>query len=277
MASAALVAALAEALRRDGLDIVAPLSLEWYNASVADAPASRVPPAGGGVGGAALVVVVGNSRALWPRFVAACAADARLLAGADPLEAYLEAAVAAAVAAAVSSCAAELLPPPPRVFWSHRPLAPGGAHLAVQRMAAAAGLAYLDSGSHLSLHPLAGPWFSLRAALVFDCVTHAAPRPPPPACPLGTAQLAAARAALAAAIAAAGDVRGEDAWRRWLAVRDAVAGNHPERYCEEQIEYHYTGRRAPLEAAVVRQRAAEAARRAGGGDARLEDCGDGVG
>jgi hypothetical protein len=34
----------------------------------------------------------------------------------------------------------------------------------------AVGLAHLDAASHLCLHPKYGPWFSLRALLVFDGV-----------------------------------------------------------------------------------------------------------
>lgn len=34
----------------------------------------------------------------------------------------------------------------------------------------AIGLAHLDAASHLCLHPKYGPWFSLRALLVFDGV-----------------------------------------------------------------------------------------------------------
>ena len=36
--------------------------------------------------------------------------------------------------------------------------------------AQAIGLAHLDAASHLCLHPKYGPWFSLRALLVFDGV-----------------------------------------------------------------------------------------------------------
>ncbi len=40
----------------------------------------------------------------------------------------------------------------------------------------AVGLAHLDAASHLCLHPKYGPWFSLRALLVFDGVPfHGAP------------------------------------------------------------------------------------------------------
>ena len=60
--------------------------------------------------------------------------------------------------------------PSPRCYWSHR-RAPGMAsHVAMQRLAHAAGIAFLDEASHLSLHPKYGPWFSMRCLLVFDGV-----------------------------------------------------------------------------------------------------------
>lgn len=79
----------------------------------------------------------------------------------------------------------------PRVLWSNQRTGelegaePG--FVAVQRMAHAAGLAYLDQESHLCLHPRLGPWFALRAVVLFDDLPwEAAPRPavlPSPLCP----------------------------------------------------------------------------------------------
>lgn len=61
---------------------------------------------------------------------------------------------------------------PVRLFYGHEPGA-GGAprYVALQRAAAAGGLAHLD-GSHLCLHHKFGPWFTLRATLVFDAVEY---------------------------------------------------------------------------------------------------------
>ena len=51
--------------------------------------------------------------------------------------------------------------------------------MAIQRMAQAAGLAYMDPNSHLCLHPKFGPWIALRCALVFDGKQYAGPRKAP--------------------------------------------------------------------------------------------------
>ena len=42
----------------------------------------------------------------------------------------------------------------------------------MQTLAEVAGLAYTHPYSHLSLHPRYGPWFALRAVLVFDNVKY---------------------------------------------------------------------------------------------------------
>jgi hypothetical protein len=77
-----------------------------------------------------------------------------------------------------------------RIYWSHRrtddlvagpgaQLGPAGAseHVAFQRMAHHAGLAYLDESSHLCLHPRFGPWFSLRCVVIFDNIPWGKPQP----------------------------------------------------------------------------------------------------
>ena len=74
-----------------------------------------------------------------------------------------------------------------RIFWGHREADAvlGGACLELQRMAAAAGVSYWDPDSYLSLHPKYGPWFALRAVIVFDGVEYLGAAWPCPAlcCP----------------------------------------------------------------------------------------------
>jgi hypothetical protein len=62
------------ALAKKGLDIVTPLRLQWYN-DIAPESAPITPGTGDTFGPNALVVLVGNSRELWPRFLAAHSAD----------------------------------------------------------------------------------------------------------------------------------------------------------------------------------------------------------
>lgn len=155
-------------------------------------------------------ILVGNTRALWPRFIAAVAADPTLAADPDPLDRYAERALARF----------------PRVYFAHR--AYDGAYLPFQRLAAAAGLGTL-SATHLVIHPIYGPWFALRAVILDD----EAPPPlvaAPRACTCGEP----CTAAFARAAAAPAD------WCAWLAVRDACPIGRAWRYDDTQLAYHYT-------------------------------------
>lgn len=164
-------------------------------------------------------ILIGNSRALWPPFVAAHAADRALAASADPLERYTEAHVARAYPGAPT-------------WFAHRRY--DGAFLPFQRIAVATGLGAL-AATHLVIHPVFGPWFALRAIALVD----GEPPPPPPA-PVVPCCTGACTARLASALAGRGD------WRAWLAVRDACIVGRAYRYSDEQIAYHYTKNRALL-------------------------------
>jgi len=162
-------------------------------------------------------VLVGNTRALWPAFRAARAADPALAAADDPLERYTEQSIARAF-------------PGEPTWFSHRRYA--GAFLPFQRLAVAAGLGAL-APTQLVIHPVYGPWFALRAivALVGD--------PPPRPAPLAYRCTGDCEARLAAA-----QIGGD--WRAWLAVRDACRTGCTFRYSDEQIAYHYTKNRGLL-------------------------------
>ncbi len=222
----ALVHTLAERCAAAGLDLCATCAAEDYQREVE--PLYRLPDHGRP---RALVVIIGNTRALWPIVRAARAAGT--LPGPDPIDRHVVAAVTAAVAAAVAAHAPGLAaevryspePPPRRV--------------AMQRLAAVAGLAWL-SPSHLSVHPVYGPWIGLRAAIVFD-VDGPPPRPRlPPPCDCATGCGPHLAAALAAGVPrGAAELRPR--WRTWLAVRDACPVGRDHRYDDAQLRYHYTG------------------------------------
>jgi methylmalonic aciduria homocystinuria type C protein len=161
-----------------------------------------------------LGILIGNTRALWPPFTAALA-DPALAAEPHPLERYTEAAIGAAFPGAL-------------IYYGHRRYA--GAFLPLQRLAVATGLGAL-APSGLVVHPVYGPWFALRAAVVVEG------EPPPARAPIP--QPCRCDAACAGALAAARAAAGPDTWRAWLAVRDACS-LRAHRYGEEQIRYHYT-------------------------------------
>ena len=158
-----------------------------------------------------LGLLIGNTRALWPRFVAAMR-DPALRGAPDPLERYTESTI-------------ETCYPGARIYYGHRRY--DGAFVPLQRLAVATGLGAL-APSQLVIHPIYGPWFALRAVVVLD-------GDPPPAC-APIVQPCTCDASCANALTAA---LASSHWRAWLAVRDACA-LRAWRYSDEQIEYHYT-------------------------------------
>ena len=166
-------------------------------------------------------ILVGNTRALWPRFLAARALDPELAAAANPIEHYTETTIARAF-------------PGQRAWFSHRRY--DGAFLPFQRLAVATGLG-VAAPTQLVIHPIYGPWFALRAVIAL------AGDPPPPRPPLkpytctGSCEAALARATAAT---------GPETWRAWLAVRDACTVGRAYRYGDDQIAYHYTKNRGLL-------------------------------
>src|SRR5258707_15791407 len=93
-----------------------------------------------------LGILIGNTRALWPKFRAALGD----LDPVNPLERYTERAIDGA------------LPAGARCYYSHRRYE--RAFLPFQRLAVAVGLGSLSS-TPLVIHPIYGPWFALRAGV----------------------------------------------------------------------------------------------------------------
>lgn len=267
-----LVPSLATILKcRFGLDILQPLALGWYNSNLDGTARSSAIPAQGRAGQNALTLIVGNSGLLWNRFLSACAqTDSELLRQLHPLNAYVEHSVQTGIKSALPGIPFSSL----RIFWSHSraQLEGGEGFVAMQRMANYSGLAYLDEISHLSYHPVYGPWFSLRCAIVFDDIPYTGPpKPKPLECPLDSHTLDIVGKRLEEAVAMATtrcrstnsvstthpqyEVR--ESWRLWLAVRDAAAPGHPCRYSDDQILYHYTGDRSILQGFVDKVKSQE--------------------
>lgn len=161
-------------------------------------------------------LLVGNTRALWPRFLVARADDPALAAAADPIDRYTER-VIEPLAAALGGHA----------LYAHATY--DGVYLPFQRLAVAAGLAAL-SPTQLVIHREVGPWLALRAMIV-------CPGMPPPRAPLPTLPCACTSACHAAFAQAC--AHPED-WRGWVAVRDACPIGRAYRYSDDQLAYHYS-------------------------------------
>jgi methylmalonic aciduria homocystinuria type C protein len=116
------------------------------------------------------------------------------------------------------------------LYWAHQ-TSPRA--LPIQRLAELVGLASL-SPSHLSIHPLYGPWFALRAVAVFDVD---GPDEPAPAL---TSPCVQCDKPCLPALERALPLRVEEHAGAWIAVRDACPVGRASRYGEEQLRYHYT-------------------------------------
>lgn len=216
-----------------GFDIVQPFRLDAYNRS-----APRPLPDFGRR--AALALLVGNSRFLWDVFSRTLRREPERLEDEHPLDRYATDRITEA---------AEMLNAAHTIAWAHTPPPDS---IPVQRIAHAAGLAWL-SPSHLSVHPVFGPWLAFRAVIVVDEESGLAEplvaRDPCTACAkpcLG--ELARAVAASRSLDQAAVNEHFE-LWRR---VRDVCPEGTLHRYDEDQLRYHYTKEREPLLRLVAR-------------------------
>jgi len=188
------------ALARAGFDLV-----HAFDAAVA----ARAPGLAALAGPERRGLVIGNTRALWPVFSDALR-DPELAAERDPLDRYTERVIDAAF-------------PGARIFYGHR--AYGGAFVPLQHLAVATGLGWL-APSRLVIHPIYGPWFALRAAVMIDGEpVPRLPIAPPCHCDAScTAVLARAQQSMDG--------------RDWVAVRDACS-LRAWRYTDDQLHYHY--------------------------------------
>lgn len=191
-------------LANAGFDI----AYRFDTALLADDPALSIIAGAGG----RCALLVGNTRALWPAFVAARAADMHLAADPDPLERYVEQTIARAF-------------PDAPTWFAHRRY--HGAFLSFQRLAVRVGFGAL-APTQLVIHPTYGPWFALRAVVVVGGDPPPVPPPVPAYRCTGNCEQAFRTAC---------ETRD---WRAWLAVRDACTVGREFRYSDDQITYHYT-------------------------------------
>ena len=220
-----LARAIGRRCAEGGVDLHATCAKADYDAAVP--PAYALPDVGRA---RALVVVLGNTRALWPHVRDAVARGEH-----DPVDAHVARVVTDAVDAALAARS-----PRPRAEIRFAP-EPPPRRVAMQRLAHVAGLAWL-APSHVCVHPVFGPWIALRAAVVID-VDGPAPRPPAaPPCDCATGcQPALERALAAGPPEDQAELRAR--WRLWLAVRDACPVGRAHRYDDDQLRYHYAGER----------------------------------
>lgn len=227
--TAALFERLASACLDEGFDLFAATTLGAYE--------RRVPSDyrfGLGWPDDRALVLVGNSRAAWPRFIDALevAPDGLSPTHPHPFDTWT-----------VRRLSAALSPVGGHRHALRFAFAGPPNHFAALHLAEAAGLAHRGPAG-LGVHPVLGPWFGLRAALAIDLPWSEA-KPAPDLCSACAAPCKAAlEVALAASAAGGHPVR--DHWRPWLAVRDACPVGREHRYSEAQIRWHYAHERSAL-------------------------------
>ncbi|HEY4181885.1 MAG TPA: hypothetical protein VGM90_33810 [Kofleriaceae bacterium] len=179
-------------------------------------------------------LVVANDVELWPRFVLDYQTSAKLRAQDDPFDAWVEQQIAPLVGERP-------------VFYAHRvypsPVFPGSsesgqAYVPMQRIAIASKLVTACK-AQLVVHPIVGPWISLRALVGLtpaDDVTvptpHGGLRCTGERCETALGRVLATRGAT---------------WLDWYDVRASCTSPDPRwRFSDEQALYHYTKDRSVI-------------------------------
>lgn len=215
---------------RAGFDLIAPFSLAWLTEAAVRFPYPAFDRKN------AMGVLVGNTRGLWPHFLAALCDDDALRHVAHPLDTYVMRSIRTAAVA---------LPVTTRILWAHDT---EPEPVPMQRIAEVVGLAKI-SPSHLSIHPRFGPWVAWRAVLLLDAPGPEGQAPPvfDPCQPCHRPCVSALERAFEASNTNENDVGREpqvirNAWRAWLEVRAVCPVGAEHRYGESQSEYHYAKR-----------------------------------
>ena len=218
-----------------GFDLHAYFSVLEYNRVVDPRFALPVGEAPNPIG-----VLIGNTRAIWPHFIAYLRANPDVIEHDNPLEQYTEKSVYEVLESAPVSVA---------VRFSHQ-MAP--APVAMQELAQLAGLGSL-SASHLNVHPVYGPWISMRAVVVFDAFSGAVFKEPAAACtPACEDRCRELFESTMGAMKSRTHLEIRAHWRDWVAVRDSCSTGRTYRYGEDQLAYHYTHDKAILRRAIAK-------------------------
>uniref|UniRef100_K3WWW8 Asparagine synthetase domain-containing protein n=1 Tax=Globisporangium ultimum (strain ATCC 200006 / CBS 805.95 / DAOM BR144) TaxID=431595 RepID=K3WWW8_GLOUD len=254
-----LVARLKAALAPKGFDVVIPLTLESYNrfldvhsgSAASDLSRFKLPaPSNAAVPlQSHLLVLVGNSRAIWTPFLEFVreemeqAGDGGTSIQANPIDRYVEKSIQDTIEELSGD---DSLLAPEKVYWV-ADTDPKKMILA-QKMALAAHAVSHCPPSQLCLHPVFGPWLAFRCALLFaveglDNEYEPTSEQQAPTCSHDGKmheEIATMMERAFAQARANGQSISPDAWKAWVLPRITMAPNHPMTYSSEQILYHYT-------------------------------------
>jgi len=206
-------------LQKAGFDIWNPFPVARYNEAK---PTHPLPVLGhtNPIG-----ILVGNTRALWEPFIAALANDETLRNCRNPLDTYVTRTLVGFLDTHIKPLGVKY----DVVYtWDTRP----GRLVSFQTIGRVAGLGHLSKGCGLSLHPVYGPWFAMRAVVVLGMEYNFPTEPVEVECPLTDEQEAVAAKAM-------------ETLQSWtpenlIAMRRAVPLGQEWEYSRPQLMYHYT-------------------------------------
>ncbi|TMW57616.1 hypothetical protein Poli38472_003541 [Pythium oligandrum] len=252
-----VLALLRRSLAPKGLDVIIPLTVESYNqyleedtSAASDLTRFQLPIVSDALA-SHLLVLVGNSRAMWGPFLSNVSSELKhsgqILP--NPIDRYVQ----LHVETTIKDLKRDGLIEPIQTYWV-ADTTPGKMILA-QKMALAARVVTRCPPSQLCLHPTLGPWLAFRCALVFPVEGihpisnaeegDAEPMPEQPSlCSHDDSMHDLLAAQMADALAQVqpdnpGVIR-PDAWKKWVMPRITIAPSHRLMYSSEQILYHYT-------------------------------------
>lgn len=215
---------ISELLAPIGLDIIQPFAVGEYNLMVS--PKHQLDDLGDP---SHLALLIGCTKAFWNHFKIEIRKDPSLIDLDNPFDEFVS-----------SNIEKQLknLETPYKIRYAHRP---DPEHVSFQKMASVSGLAHL-SETHLSVHPIYGPWFSLRAVVVLEELVNIKPiKIENPCLDCENNCLPAFKNALKSSEDKIPESKNiKDNWKDWLALRDACPIGRAYRYDEDQIYYHYT-------------------------------------
>jgi hypothetical protein len=216
---------LQKRLESRGFDLFHVFDLKTYNQSVSRelqlSPFENVENT--------LGILVGNSKMLWPKFVQFRQENEGWNSRKNPFDDFVEREILDTVSDTFDSA----------LFATHfaHEVAPGRL-IAMQKLGHVTNFAFLHRKSHLSLHPIYGPWFAYRAVVFVEKEASDGNliemEQKEPKNPLSPKRKALVEEAFVNALKSCED------WRLWLKCRDIIGEGFEEwRYSDDQIRFHY--------------------------------------
>lgn len=200
-----------------------------------------------------LVVLVGNSSALWGPFIQFLADNADEMERARPdwLDHYTRHLVGQATTALTGSDCAS-----PQTVFAFETIETHQRCISVNTVAHVSGMALYLPELFRSVHAELGPWIGYRAVMVFPgCKAPSEPAVLVSSDIVSPDEIGRVKAVQGEVMANWGKVPEAESWKGLVAVSDTFDLGRSQRYCEDQVSFHYSSsdeeRDAVLKAAVA--------------------------